>query len=274
MKISTILYLSMCALIPFSANARGPHMNEEYAKQVFVDSSNNSMPYRILSPDNIELGEKYPLVIFLHGSGERGDDNEKQLAHGASTFSNPANIDKYPAFVVFPQCKEKSWTEKIDERMFMPGAPIQEESKSEKLVMNLIEDLIEHNPIDRNRIYIIGMSMGGIATYDLVCRHPEVFTAAVPICGAINPERLSDARGVKFLIFHGEEDDEVPSFCSREAYKALNSLGAEVDYVEFAGMGHDCWSSAFNYPSFLPWLFSQTKSPISNPYESDLTYLE
>lgn len=274
MKISTILYLSMCALISLSANARGPHMNEEYAKQVFVDSSSNSMPYRILSPDNIELGEKYPLVIFLHGSGERGDDNEKQLAHGASTFSNPANINKYPAFVVFPQCKEKAWTEKIDERMFMPGSPIQEESKSEKLVMNLIEDLIEHNPIDRNRIYIIGMSMGGIATYDLVCRHPEVFTAAVPICGAINPERLSDARGVKFLIFHGEEDDEVPSFCSREAYKALNSLGAEVDYVEFAGMGHDCWSSAFNYPSFLPWLFSQTKSPISNPYESDLTYLE
>lgn len=274
MKISAILYLSMCALIPLSANARGPHMNEEYAKQVFVDSSNYSMPYRILSPDNIKLGEKYPLVIFLHGSGERGDDNEKQLAHGASTFSNPANINKYPAFVVFPQCKEKSWTEKIDEKMFMPGAPIQEESKSEKLVMNLIEDLIEHNPIDRNRIYIIGMSMGGIATYDLVCRHPEVFTAAVPICGAINPERLSAARGVKFLIFHGEEDDEVPSFCSREAYKALNSLGAEVDYVEFAGMGHDCWSSAFNYPSFLPWLFSQTKFPISNPYETDLTYLE
>lgn len=249
-------------------------MNEEYAKQVFVDSSNNSMPYRILSPDNIELGKKYPLVVFLHGSGERGDDNEKQLAHGASTFSNPANINKYPAFVVFPQCKEKAWTEKIDERMFMPGAPVPDESKSEKLVMDLIEDLIEHNPIDSNRIYIVGMSMGGIAAYDLVCRHPDVFTAAVPICGAVNPERLIDAKGVKFLIFHGEEDDEVPSFCSREAYKALNLLGAEVDYVEFAGMGHDCWSSAFNYPSFLPWLFSQTKSPISNPYESDLTYLE
>ena len=274
MKISTILCLSMFALIPISVSARGPQVNEEYVKQIYVDSTNNKMPYRILSPDNTEQGKNYPLVIFLHGSGERGDDNEKQLVHGASTFSNPANINKFPAFVVFPQCKEKFWTEKIDERMFMPGAPIPEESKSEKLVMNLIEDLIEHNPIDRNRIYIVGLSMGGIATYDLVCRHPDVFTAAVPICGAVNPDRLRDAKGVKFLIFHGEEDDEVPSFCSREAYKALNSIGADVDYIEFAGMGHDCWSSAFNYPSFLPWLFSQTKTSIESPYQSDLSYIE
>ena len=126
--------------------------------------------------------------------------------------------------------------------------------------MSLIGDVVAANPIDPSRIYIVGISMGGIAAYDIVCRHPNVFAAAVPICGAVNPERLADAKDVKFMIFHGEDDEEVPSICSREAYKALSAAGAQVDYVEFAGIGHECWSSAFNYPTLLPWLFAQTKS--------------
>ena len=231
------------------------------------------MPYRMLSPSEIESGKEYPLVLFLHGSGERGNDNEKQLAHGASIFSNPVNSDKYPAFVVFPQCKEKYWTGKIDEQFFMPGSPVPPESKAEETLMELINHLIANNPIDKNRIYIVGISMGGIAAYDLVCRHPDIFTAAVPICGAVNPERLSDARNVKFMIFHGEEDDEVPSYCSREAYKALNSVGANVEYIEFAGIGHDCWSSAFNYPTLLSWLFSQSKTLTHQSVDTNLTYM-
>lgn len=273
MKVSTILYLTILALMPLSALAHGPQVNEEYTKHVFVDSFENSMPYRMLSPSEIESGKEYPLVLFLHGSGERGNDNEKQLAHGASIFSNPVNSDKYPAFVVFPQCKEKYWTGKIDEQSFMPGSPVPPESKAEETLMELINHLIANNPIDKNRIYIVGISMGGIATYDLVCRHPDIFTAAVPICGAVNPERLSDAKDVKFMIFHGEEDDEVPSYCSREAYKALNSIGANVEYIEFAGIGHDCWSSAFNYPTLLSWLFSQSKTPTHHSVDTNLTYL-
>ena len=131
MKVSTILYLTIFALLPQSALAHGPQVNEEFAKHVFVDSLDNSMPYRMLCPSEIESGKKYPLVLFLHGSGERGDDNEKQLSHGASVFSNPVNSDKYPAFVVFPQCKEKYWTDKIDERSFMPGSPVPPESRTE-----------------------------------------------------------------------------------------------------------------------------------------------
>ena len=81
MKVSTILYLSIFALLPLSALAHGPQVNEDYAKHIFFDSLNNSMPYRMLSPAETDPGKKYPLVLFLHGSGERGDDNEKQLAH-------------------------------------------------------------------------------------------------------------------------------------------------------------------------------------------------
>lgn len=260
MKLSATTLFLFFSIMPFCISAHGLPTNQEYAKCEFVDSLNNSIPYRMLSPEHLEQGQTYPLVVFLHGSGERGDDNEKQLLHGASLFTNPVNAEKFPAFVVFPQCKDRAWTEKTDERTFLPGAPTPAESRSEELVMELIANLTDNYPIDQNRIYIVGISMGGIAAYDLVCRHPEIFTAAVPICGAINPERLASAKNVNFLIFHGEIDDKVPSICSREAYKALNSVGADVDYIEFSGVGHDCWTSAFNYPNLLPWLFSQTKT--------------
>lgn len=260
--------------MPVHVWSHTPQVNDDYSRHVYVDSSKKTMPYRMLSPSVIESGKEYPLVLFLHGSGERGDDNEKQLLHGGAVFSNPANSDKYPAFVVFPQCKERAWTDRMAPRAFMPGAPVPPESKSEELVMGLVEELMSDYPIDRNRIYIVGISMGGIATYDLVCRYPEIFTAAVPICGAVNPERLSTAKDVKFMIFHGEEDEEIPSICSREAYKALNSVGTAVDYIEFSGVGHECWTSAFNYPSLLSWLFSQTKEMTPADQRGNLTYNE
>lgn len=176
----------------------------------------------------------------------------------------------YPAFVVFPQCKERAWTANIDDRSFMPGSPVPLETRTEETLIDLINELIASNPIGRNRIYIVGISMGGIATYDLVCRYPNLFTAAIPICGTVNPERLNRAKDVKFIIFHGG-DDEIPVICSREAYKALNSAGVDVDYIEFAGTGHDCWSLAFNYPTFLQWLFAQSKDRIQMNTEN-LTY--
>lgn len=151
----------------------------------------------------------------------------------------------------------------------MPGAETPPISESELLVIDLIKDVMQHNPIDPSRVYIVDISMGGIAAYDLACRYPEMFAAAVPICGAVNPERLVDAKDVNFMIFHGEDDEQVPNLCSREAYKALNAAGAEVEYIEFAGVGHECWSSAFNYPTLLPWLFAQSKeTPTSNLAEN------
>lgn len=262
----------MCLLFPLMAKAQTPSVNDVYSKEVFIDSNNNTMLYRLLAPSKVKADTKYPLVIFLHGSGERGSDNEKQLIHGGSVFSNPANSDKFPAFVIFPQCKEKAWTNNIDASIFMPGSPIPPESKTEKTLIDLVENVIDNYPIDSSRIYIIGISMGGIATYDLVCRYPELFTAAVPICGAINPDRLNTVQNVKFMIFHGEEDDKIPAICSREAYKTLSKSGAEVEYIEFSGIGHECWSSAFNYPEFLSWLFSQKKDNTEVVPNDNLTY--
>lgn len=275
MKVHTILISMVLSILPHLAFSARPLANDEYGKGIYIDTTTNTkLPYRMLTPENIKSGEKYPLVLFLHGSGERGKDNEKQLTYGASTFSNPANVDKYPAFVVFPQCSDKAWTERYTPQTFMPGAPTPHISRMEEAVVSMVRSLMASYPIDPSRVYIVGLSMGGIATYDLACRYPELFAAAVPICGAVNPERLTEAKDVNFMIFHGEDDDEIPSICSREAYKTLNAAGANVDYIEFAGMGHDCWSSAFNYPTLLPWLFSQSKVDNNSRYNDHLSYLE
>ena len=99
--------------------------------------------------------------------------------------------------------------------------------------------------------------MGGMATFDMVCRFPDTFAAAIPICGSVNPKRLISAKDVSFRLFHGDADKSVPVEGSREAYKALKAAGADVEYIEFAGCTHNSWNPAFNYPDFMEWLFKQ-----------------
>ena len=101
--------------------------------------------------------------------------------------------------------------------------------------------------------------MGAMGTFDMVARFPDIFAAAVPICGIVNPDRLSVAKNVSFRIFHGDADNIVPVEGSREAYKVLKSIGASVEYIEFPGCNHGSWNPAFNYPDFMEWIFKQKK---------------
>lgn len=233
---------------------------DEYERSVFVSSSGDSLNYRLLEPEVMQAGEKYPLVLFLHGAGERGNDNEKQLTHGGQMFLNPVNREKYPAFVLFPQCPESGyWAYENRPQSFIPAQmPAGEEMPSVFQAVKELLDMYLANPhVDKSRIYIIGLSMGAMGTYDMVSRFPDIFAAAVPICGTINPTRLSAAKNVAFRIFHGDADDVVPVAGSRQAYKALKAAGASVEYIEFPGCNHGSWNLAFNYPDFMKWIFDQ-----------------
>ena len=229
---------------------------DEYERSVFVSSSGDSLNYRLLEPEVMQAGEKYPLVLFLHGAGERGNDNEKQLTHGGQMFLNPVNREKYPAFV---QCPESGyWAYENRPQSFIPTQmPVGKEMPSVFQAVKELLDMYLANPqVDKSRIYIMGLSMGAMGTYDMVSRFPDIFAAAVPICGTVNPTRLSAARNVAFRIFHGDADDVVPVAGSRQAYKALKAAGASV---EFPGCNHGSWNPAFNYPDFMKWLFTQKK---------------
>ena len=215
---------------------------DEYERSVFVSSLGDSLNYRLLEPEVMQAGEKYPLVLFLHGAGERGNDNEKQLTHGGQMFLNPVNREKYPAFVLFPQCPESGyWAYENRPQSFIPTQmPVGKEMPSVFQAVKELLDMYLANPqVDKSRIYIMGLSMGAMGTYDMVSRFPDIFAAAVPICGTVNPTRLSAARNVAFRIFHGDADDVVPVAGSRQAYKVLKAAGASVEYIEFPGCNHE-----------------------------------
>ena len=234
---------------------------EKYEYQTFTAEDGTALNYRMLRPLETAKGKKFPLVIFLHGLGERGTDNEAHLFHGSQMFLNPVTREKHPAYVLFPQCpKTAFWAldkvpasyEDIKAEEVMP-APF-------KAVKELIDEYLTHPDIDRSRVYILGLSMGGVATYDRVARFPEIFAAAIPICGAVDPSRLEGVEGVSFRIFHGDADTTVPVECSRRAYRALKKSGCKVEYFEFPGCGHGSWNPAFTREDFIDWLFKQKKS--------------
>lgn len=236
---------------------------QAYEKGEFVaKATGDTLLYRYLVPEKIEKGEKYPLVIFLHGSGERGNDNQAQLFHGSGQFLNPVNREKYPAYVLFPQCPAGV------PGAYMPGLqtlvpadmPVDQQIAPIMVtLMELIDSYIAMPNVDSKRVYIMGISMGGIATFDIVSRFPEKFAAAIPICGSVNPKRITNTKGVAWRLFHGDADAAVPVEGSREAYKALRDAGMNVEYIEFPGCTHNSWNPAFNRPDFMEWMFSKKR---------------
>jgi len=253
--IFTFILIFACQLV---------YSQGDFEAKIFVTSNNDTLRYRELLPENYNPQQKYPLVLFLHGAGERGSDNQAQLTHGSTMFTNPVNREKYPAIVLFPQCPRDNWWAferrpegRLEANTFPTNNTI---SSMMQAVKNLLDKYIAAGSVDTDRVYIMGLSMGGMGTFDMVCRFPDVFAAAIPICGGINPERLKSAVGkVNFRIFHGDKDEVVPAENSRKAYRALKEYGANVEYIEFYGCNHNSWDPAFNYPNFLSWLFQQKK---------------
>ena len=251
-----LLSLCLYALLVLNLSAQ-----DHYIAKSFTSSSGQSVDYRELTPENLIKGKKYPLVIFMHGAGEKGNDNFSQLKHGSQMFLNPVNREKFPSFVIFPQCpKDKDWSR--SKRTNLKAEKLKADREPTMLVQalkELIDSYLENPSVDKSRVYIMGLSMGAIATFDMVWRYPEIFAAAIPICGAADTEKIALVKDVKWRIYHGDADDAVPVECSRDAYKALKSAGANVEYFEFPGCKHVSWNLAFSQPGFMDWLYAQRK---------------
>ena len=251
--------LLLCAASAFSQT---PEALAGYKAEQFVTETGHTLGYRVLTPENILPGVKYPLVLFLHGAGERGNDNARQLIHGGGQFLNPVNREKYPCYVLVPQCPEDAyWAYDIRPGSFdfnEMEAP-EEPTEQIKAVKALVDKYLSLDSVDPSRVYVMGLSMGGMATYDMVIRYPDLFAAAVPICGVVNVNRFKEAPKASMWIAHGDADTTVPTEGSRAAYRRLRELGATPKYTEFVGCGHNSWAPLWNLPEFLPWLFSQHK---------------
>jgi predicted peptidase len=224
-------------------------------KHVF-EQDGHKLPYRLLMPATVEKGTKYPLVVFLHGAGERGVDNEKQLIHGVPQFV--AKREKYPCFLFAPQCPDgKRWVE-VDWSADSHTQP-KEPGEVGKLVLALTEKSIMELPVDPKRVYITGLSMGGYGTWDILARRPELFAAAAPVCGGADEATAVKIKDIPIWVFHGARDTAVKPARSRNMVAALEKAGGKPKYTEYPDVGHNSWDPAYRDPEFFKWLFAQKK---------------
>lgn len=199
-----------------------------------------SYHYLLSKPDGYEsdTGKKWPLVIFLHGSGERGSDLEKVKIHGPPKLI--AAGQKIPAVVASLQCPAGE--------LWSPHG-----------VKAVTDHLIKTERIDTSRVYLTGLSMGGFGTWETAFEYPDTYAAIAPVCGGAGV-RWVTAERLKHLpawIFHGDKDGAVPVENSHKIHDALKKIGAPVKLTIYPGVGHDSWTSTYANPEFWKWLFEQ-----------------
>lgn len=216
--------------------------------------------YRWHEPRAIVPGRVYPLVVLFHGAGERGADNLAQLTHGADEILSYAQKTGEEIFFIAGQvpCGER-WVDTPWEQTShtMPSSP----TASMGAVLALIERTMKDFPVDPARVYATGISMGGYGTWDAVQRRPDLFAAAIPICGGGDSACAAKIKDVPIWCFHGDQDTAVPTCRSRDMYKAIKAANGNVQYREYAGVGHNCWDATYRDETVLKWFFAQRKTP-------------
>jgi predicted peptidase len=243
----------------FSASAQDLSLYERH----YYNAPELNLPYRYLRPAGNDT--IYPLVIFLHGAGSKGFDNEQPLEIGGRFFLRDSIRRNYPAYILFPQCPE------IDLWAYFTNVPgpgnnrivfpfNKNPTEVSGALMMLIDSLIHADRIDTRRIYICGLSQGGMGVLDLVARYPYVFAAGISMCGAGDAKTSKRFAGKTSLwLFHGDSDPVIPVQFSRDYFRRLKNLNADVRYTEYPGVQHNCWMNAFKEPDFMNWLFSRYK---------------
>jgi len=241
----------------FLLSSRIFSQQELFEKNMFSDK-NIQLQYRFSSPDTMISDQKYPLILYLHGAGERGDDNEITLKNGILNFVTPENKVNYPCYILVPQCpKEYRW---VEVHWSLPAHKTPDEiSLPLGAVMKLIEDIIQQHSIDTNRIYVTGLSMGGFGTWDLISRYPGKFAAAVPVCGGGDTAFAKVLAQVPIWAFHGMNDQVVIPQRSIDMVDAINKSGGNARLTIYKNVAHNAWIRAYADQYMIQWLFSQTK---------------
>lgn len=201
------------------------------------------LPEGYAAPEN--AGKQWPLLIFLHGAGERGADLERLKVHGPPKAIEAGR--KFPAIVISPQCPTDSWW-------------------SEEPVPELIDHAEKTYRVDADRIYLTGLSMGGYGTWAFASRAPDRFAAIVPICGGGVPYQMRKLTGLPIWAFHGRKDTAVPFEETERLVKALERAGStSVTFTAYPEAGHDSWTAAYETPALWEWLFAQKRGQATAP---------
>ncbi len=252
MKKISYLLIYLLATLPLFAQ----ETNSVFEKHVFKHET-LELPYRLLKPKNVEAGKNYPLIIFLHGAGERGNDNEVNLMYITDLLLDEKNRKDYPAYVLIPQCPKELWWITFDRqapKIVMQDSP----SQPMAAVIAVLDELENKEAIDKSRIYVTGLSMGGFGTWDLIARYPNRFAAAAPICGGADIATAPKIAHMPIWVFHGAKDVVVKVDWSRDMVEALKAADGNVKYTEYPEVNHDSWLNAYAEKDFLQWMFEKS----------------
>jgi predicted peptidase len=237
---------TLLCLPPSLAHAKSP--GHGFHERTFKDADGKEAKYMLFVPDAYkEDGDKaFPIILFLHGSGETGTDGKKQAGTG---LGNAIRKDEktgghFPFFVVFPQSQEKTW-----------GA----NSKDGQRAVAILDEVEKEFKIDEKRQYLTGLSMGGFGTWSLAEKYPDRWAAIAPCCGGGNPAKAKDIKDVPCWAFHGEADKTVAVEKSRQMIAALKEAGGKPKFTQYPGVDHNCWDRAYGTLELFKWLLEQHK---------------
>jgi predicted peptidase len=239
-------------------NAYAADVADRFIARIYHSKKFSRLPYRLLVPKNYAGTKKYPLILFLHGSDERGTDNIKQLYVGLDVFASEAMMERHRCFIAAPQCPaDMKWVD-VDwkaDRHEMRDSP----TEALAMAIELVRELPKEFSIDLSRVYVTGYSMGGYGAWEAIQRHPELFAAAVPVCGGGDESQAARIARIPIWAFHGALDTLVKVARSRNMINSVVMAGGMPRYTEYLDINHFCWGLAFSNPAMFEWLFKQRK---------------
>ena len=219
------------------------HVKPSDSQKKFSFNITFQMEYLLFLPESYaqSTNQKFPLILFLHGAGERGSDLDSVKRHGIPKIveTNP----DFPFIAVSPQCPEDSWW------------------TSELHTINgLIEEVVEKYQVDTSRIYLTGLSMGGFGTWSLASMYPERFAAIAPVCGGGEVRQiLRSLVEIPIWTFHGQKDDVIPFSRSEEIVTALKKHGSSIKFTIYPEAGHDSWTKTYDNPELYKWFLKHSR---------------
>ncbi|MEZ5299590.1 MAG: prolyl oligopeptidase family serine peptidase [Verrucomicrobiales bacterium] len=242
-RILPLLAAVLCApLFPCQAQSEPDGEDRNQPKELKVEATKQiTLSYLLALPPDYEAAKdkKYPVMLFLHGAGERGDDLEKVKVHGPPKLvGKMKELDDF--IIVSPQCPKDQWWDG-------------------EALRALVDEVVKTYRVDEKRLYCTGLSMGGYGTWMLSCRYPDLFAAIVPICGGGEPKHLKNIKDMPIWVFHGAKDTAVKIGESERLVEELKRLGNDVKFTVYPEAGHDCWTESYANPELYAWLLSKAK---------------